>query len=131
MSVARHAPLSVGFSRQEYWSGLPFPPLGDLPDPGIKPTSLKSPTLAVEFFTTSTTWEAHTSQDKTWGYYSRVFSTVLPIEQLWAPLCREFAWGRQFKLTPLDFGDSRKRNENGYFFHSYAARDPPECHVKI
>ena len=43
-TVACQAPLSVGFSRQEYWSGLPFPPLGDLPDPGIEPTS---PALAM------------------------------------------------------------------------------------
>ena len=41
-SVARQAPLSMGFSRQEYWSGLPFPSPGDLPDPGIEP---RSPTL--------------------------------------------------------------------------------------
>ena len=45
------APLSMGFSRQEYWSGLPFPPPGDLPDPGIEPVSLKSPVLAGRFFT--------------------------------------------------------------------------------
>ena len=38
-TVAYQAPLSMGFSRQEYWSGLPFPSLGDLPDPGIKPGS--------------------------------------------------------------------------------------------
>ena len=38
-TVAHHAPLSMGFSRQGYWSELPFPPLGDLPDPGIEPTS--------------------------------------------------------------------------------------------
>ena len=38
-TVAYQAPLSVGFSRQEYWSGLPFPSPGDLPDPGIKPGS--------------------------------------------------------------------------------------------
>ena len=37
--VAHHAPLSMGFSRQEYWSGLPFPSLGDLPDSGIEPGS--------------------------------------------------------------------------------------------
>ena len=42
----------MGFSRQEYWSGLPFPSPGDLPDPGVKPTSLVSPALADEFFTT-------------------------------------------------------------------------------
>ena len=39
-TVAHQAPLSIGFSRQEYWSGLPCPALGDLPDPGIQPTSL-------------------------------------------------------------------------------------------
>ena len=53
------APLSMGFSRQEYWSGLPFPPPGDLPNPGIKPRSLTSPALAGEFFSTSFTWKAH------------------------------------------------------------------------
>ena len=41
----------MGFSRQEYWSGLPFPPPRDLPDPGIKPASLGSPALADGFFT--------------------------------------------------------------------------------
>ena len=47
--VAHQAPLSLGFSRQEYWSGLPFLSPGDLPDPGIEPTS---PPLAGGFFTT-------------------------------------------------------------------------------
>ena len=55
---ACQAPLSMEFSRQEYWSGLPFPFLGDLPDPGIEPTSLAFPALAGGFFTTSTTWKA-------------------------------------------------------------------------
>ena len=57
-TVAHQAPLSMGFSRQEYWSGLPCPPLGDLPNPGIEPVSLTSPALSSGFFTTSTTWEA-------------------------------------------------------------------------
>ena len=59
--VAHQSPLSMGFSRQEYWSGLPCSPPGDLPDPGIKPTSLMSPAMAGGFFTISTTWEAHKS----------------------------------------------------------------------
>ena len=59
-TIAYQAPLSMGFSRQEYWSGLSCPPPGDLPYPGIEPTSLKSPALACRFFTTSTTWEAQT-----------------------------------------------------------------------
>ena len=57
-TIARQPPLSTGFSRQEYWSGLPYPPPGDLPDPGIEHMSLTSPALAGGFFTTSTTWEA-------------------------------------------------------------------------
>ena len=57
-TVAHQAPLSMGFSRQEYWSGLPCPPPGDLPDAGTEPASLWCPTLAGRFFTTSTTWEA-------------------------------------------------------------------------
>ena len=56
-TVALQGPLSMGFSRQEYWSELPRPSPGDLPDPGIEPVSLKLPALADMFFTTSTTWE--------------------------------------------------------------------------
>ena len=55
-TVACQAPLSMGFSRQEYWSGWPCSPPGDLPDPGIKVKSPMSPALAGGFFTTSTTW---------------------------------------------------------------------------
>ena len=51
--IACQAPLSMGFSRQEYWSGLLFPTPGDLLDPKIEPTSLASPALAGSFFTTA------------------------------------------------------------------------------
>ena len=47
-NVARQAPLSMEFSRQEYWSGLPFPPPGDLPDPRIRAASPVSPVLQVD-----------------------------------------------------------------------------------
>ena len=57
-SIDCSPPLSMGFSRQEYWSGFPRPPPGDLPDPGIEPASLTSSALAGMFFTTSATWEA-------------------------------------------------------------------------
>ena len=60
-TVARKAPLSMGSFRREYGSGLPCPPPGDLPDTGIKPTSLKSPALAARFFTTCATWETLSS----------------------------------------------------------------------
>ena len=52
-TVARQAPLSMGFSRQEYWNGLPFPPPGNLHNPGTKPMSLMSPALAGGFLTNS------------------------------------------------------------------------------
>ena len=52
-TVACQAPLSIGFSRQEYWSGLLFSPLRDPPDPGIELVFLKSPALAGRFFTAS------------------------------------------------------------------------------
>ena len=57
-TVAHQAPLSIGFSRQEYWSGLPRLSLGDLPNPGIELASLMSPALAGGFFATSTIWKA-------------------------------------------------------------------------
>ena len=52
-TVALQAPLSMGVSLQKFWSGLPFPSPGDLPDPGIEPMSLTSSALAGGFFTTS------------------------------------------------------------------------------
>ena len=52
------APLSMGFSRKECWSGLPFLSPGDLPDRGIRPGFIMSPALTCGFFTTSATWEA-------------------------------------------------------------------------
>ena len=51
-TVAYQAPPSIGFSRQEYWNGLPFPSPGGLPDPGIEPASPAGPVLAGGFFTT-------------------------------------------------------------------------------
>ena len=51
-TIAHQAPLSMQSFRQEYWSGLPFPPPGDLPHPGTEPLSLVSPALAGRFFTT-------------------------------------------------------------------------------
>ena len=62
-TVACHALLSMGFSRQEYWNGLPCPPPGDLPDRGIEPASLASPVLVGGFFTTGATWEARVCHD--------------------------------------------------------------------
>ena len=60
-SIAHQAPLSMALSRQEYWSGLPCPPPGDLPDPGIE---LAFPASAGGFSTTSTTWGAQVETKK-------------------------------------------------------------------
>ena len=62
--VTWQVPLSMGFSRQEYRSGLPFLSPGDLPDPGIEPTSLASSALAGGFFTTATWGEGHITKYK-------------------------------------------------------------------
>ena len=63
-TVACQAPLSMRFSRQEYWSGLPFPSPGGLPDPGIKPALLEAPSLAGKFFTTEPPEAAVTVQER-------------------------------------------------------------------
>ena len=70
VTVALQAPLSMGFSRQEYWDGLPCPPPGDLPDPGIDPTS---PTLAGRFITTE-------PPGKPWGKQWEIKSLLLKYE---------------------------------------------------
>ena len=74
--IVCQAPLSMGFSRQEYWSGLPCLPPGDLPNPGIKPASLRSPALADGFFATSANWEAPHSLDKCNSKYSEYHITL-------------------------------------------------------
>ena len=60
-TIAHQAPLSMGFSRQKYWSGFPCPPPRDLPNPETEPASLMFIALAGGFFATSATWKAHVS----------------------------------------------------------------------
>ena len=78
-TVACQASLSMGFSRQGYWSGLPCLPPGDLPNPGIEPASLTSPALASGFFTTNTTWEA---QRVTYMHINETFLYSVKIHSL-------------------------------------------------
>ena len=79
-TIARQASLSMGFSKQEHWSGWPCPPPRDLPDPGMESVSFKSPASAGRFFTTSTTWEA-----PTWTrHLQRVLLLVMLTLQPWA-----------------------------------------------
>ena len=70
-TVAHQVPLSMGFFRQEHWSGLPLCPPGDLPDPEIGPASLLSPALAGRCFTTSAPWEAQ--------YHIRLYILALEV----------------------------------------------------
>ena len=76
MDCSHEAPLSMGFSRQECWSGLPCPPPGDLPDPGIKPESLTSPALAGRYFSARATWEA---QQVVW----RILLLIQKMQEKW------------------------------------------------
>ena len=69
-TVTNQAPLSIGFSRQDYWSGLPCPSQRDLPDPGIEPP-LISPALVGGLLTTSATGEAHIS------YFLSIISGIM------------------------------------------------------
>ena len=73
-TTACQVSLSMGFPRQEYWSGLSFPSSGDLPNPGIETASLMSPALAGGSFTTSTTWEA---APKNWCFWTVVLEKTL------------------------------------------------------
>ena len=80
-AVAHQAPLSMGFSRHEYWSGLPYPPPGGRSDPGIKPVSFMSLVSSGQFFTTSTTWEA---PYKFTGFkYCKIFCNIKLAWNLW------------------------------------------------
>ena len=92
-TVACQAPLFTGFCRQEYWSGLPRPAPGDLPDPGIEPTSLTSPTLSGGYFATSTTWEATIVVNtylyaQTWFAVVQSLSHVWPFVMAWTAACQ-------------------------------------------
>ena len=90
-TVAHQPPLSMGFSRQEYWNGLPCPPPVDLPDLGIKVTTLMSPALAGRFFTTSAIWETHIH---VYVHRSRGFMHVYMYmsEKAMAPHSSTLAW---------------------------------------
>ena len=83
-TIAHQAPLSMGFSRWEYWSGVPCLPPGDLPDPGIEPVCLKSPALAGRFFTTTATWEAWeiTPANCKKNHTAHKYSKIRPVSNL-------------------------------------------------
>ena len=101
-------PLSVEFSRPEYWSGLPCTPPGDLPDPGIEPVSSESPALSGSFFlfvcfgvcfffTTSDTWEAPISS---LSESLSLLYNLVPISCLaQVPISEHFPWLRSQRVS--------------------------------
>ena len=103
-TVAHQALLPTEFSRQEYWSGLPFPPSGDLPSPGIKPTPLVSPAWAGGFFTTTTTWEVHCSVPNTEVKNKNTFS----LSDYPLPHQESYQVVRQCRI-PMEMKASRQR----------------------
>ena len=88
MECSLLVPLPTEFSRKEYWSGMPFPTPGDLPNPGVEPRSPVPPALAGRSFTTSAAWEAHVPVcTHTIEYYSSIKKNViLPVAATWMDL---------------------------------------------
>ena len=138
-TIACQAPLSVGFSRQEYWHGLPFPTLADLSDPGIKPTTPASPALAGGFFFFYhwATWEAWyikcglISQSLCWVKKSRAIRlyTLNVFQLTWNPedcaTCRGSQTGScwwtpwpPFQPWELTFSVQSSEKPSVYFFKS-------------
>ena len=104
-TIAHQAPLSMRFSRQEYWSGLPCPPPGDLPDPGMETVSLVSPALAGGLFTT---WASLVAQ---------MVKNLPAIRETWARfLAGKIPWSRKWKPTLVFLpGESHgQRSLSGY-----------------
>ena len=119
-TVARQAPLSMGFSRQEYWHGLPCPPPGDLPDLGIEPGSLMSPALSGKFFTTSATWEAlmhvylHVNH-KTTYWHLTWHICISSWKEAWKCALRQHLYSKYTAVTGLYvyLWDSEERKKTG------------------
>ena len=89
-TVARHVPLSMRFSRQGYWGGLPCLPPGNLPEPRIEPESLTTPALAGGFLTTSAT-SAHIAWEPLWGLLLKTISETFSYLHL-SPRKTLFLW---------------------------------------
>ena len=108
-TAACQAPLSMRFSRQEYWSGLPCPPPGDLPDPGIETPSPTSAALAGGFFTTSTTWEAPQDGDETGDILKQItfwgLGTVLNIHRQYFILLLQWSCEAYYSPKPQGLRD--------------------------
>ena len=124
--MACQSPMSMGFSRQGYQSGLPCPPPGDPPDPGIRLTSLMSLAWSGGFFTTSSTWEAHIQISMALPYLNSIFITIMHLhppppwllsEMIWSTLCSLLMHKLLFQgwchsLSHSSFTQVEKRSRN-------------------
>ena len=112
-TVAHKAPLSMGFFRQKYWSGLPFPPPGDLPDPGVEPTSPMSPASQVDSLPAEPYWgfpvaqmvkNLHAMQETRFDPWVR----KIPWRREWLPILQEIlhilAWRIPWTKEPTNPG---------------------------
>ena len=100
--AAHQDPLSMGFSRQEYWSRLPFLTPGDLLNPGIELMSLLSPALAGRFFTNCATWEVHN--------YIEMVLIVIHVKSLWLNSAYGGGRARSFYITYALSGSHMQSN---------------------
>ena len=110
-TVACQAPLSMGFSRHKYWSGLPCLPPGHLPDSGIEPESLASPALAGKFFTTSSIWENHDANLKCKHKNIQLICRITEIAQFIAHTC--------IQISFLGRGNAAQSWVNCFYFTSW------------
>ena len=116
-TVGHQAPLCIGFSRQKYWSGLPCPPLGNLPDPGIKAAPFTSPALEMQrllfFFYLVVALELQYTFTPNPGPLLNNISLSLPLQLSWQKSClqcrrpgfdswvRKIPWRREQPPTPV------------------------------
>ena len=118
-TAACQTPLSMGFARQEYWSGLPFPSPGDLPNPGIEPAS---PVLEGRFFTAKPLREAHIYVISFYINFSIFIELVYIIETCW----RE--WYTHLKIVMFSTNDSHFHQQMCPFCHIFAST---RCHKPL
>ena len=107
--VAHQAPLSLGFSRQESWSGLPCPPPGNLPDPGIEPTSLMSPASGPTWGVQSQPYTALYLGHTLWGFPGGVSGGESTCQHrrcekhMFGPWVGKISWSRKWKPLQCSF----------------------------
>ena len=111
-TLAHQAPLSMEFSRKEYWNGLPLPTSGDLPNPGIKPKSPMSIPLAGRFFTTNTIWEGSLNSQQ-------LFKCIVPTNKHKKSYCLYEGWVQEyFEFVKRIFENGKEGDHLSHMFKS-------------